>query len=65
MVAADAPNEAQVQAKQALIQEVRLLEKAKNDKIWAQKDAVARAARAWESAASGIRDALVNLAGSP
>jgi HD-GYP domain-containing protein (c-di-GMP phosphodiesterase class II) len=65
MVAADAPNEAQVQAKEALIQEVRLLEKAKKDKIWAQKDAVARAARAWESAASGIRDALVNLAGSP
>ena len=65
MVVADATDEAQVQAKQALIQEVKLLEKAKKDKMWAQKDAVARAARAWESAASGIRDALVNLAGSP
>ena len=58
-------DEAQVQAKQALIEEVKRLEKAKKDKMWEQKDAAARAARAWESAASGIRDALVNLAGSP
>lgn len=62
---ADASDEAQIQTKQALIEEVRRLEKAKKDKIWEQKDAAARAARAWDSAASGIRDALVNLSGSP
>jgi len=61
----DAASEAQVQATNALMEEVKRLGKAKKDKMWAQKDATARAARAWEAAASGIRDALVNLAGSP
>ncbi|MEY4267319.1 MAG: hypothetical protein RIS90_1854 [Pseudomonadota bacterium] len=60
-----APDQAQLADRQALVQEVKRLEKAKKDKIWAEKDAATRAQRAWESAATGIRDALLTMAGSP
>lgn len=49
----------------ALAREHQRLAKARQEKMRHVKDAAARAERAWESAASATREALVNLARSP
>ena len=51
--------------KAAVIQELLVIEKAKKAKLRLQKDAAARADRAWEKAASATREALINLSRSP
>lgn len=63
----EAPDEAALHAqeKAVLVQELQLLEKAKMDKLRLQKDAAARADRAWENAARATREALLNLPRSP
>ncbi len=53
------------QEQTALNTEVLALEKAKKDKLRVQKDAAARAERAWDAAASATREALVGLSRSP
>ena len=56
---------AAAQAQAALLEESKALEQAKKRKIQAQRDAVTRADRAWENAASATREALLTLARSP
>jgi HD-GYP domain-containing protein (c-di-GMP phosphodiesterase class II) len=58
-------NTAEAAEKLQLLAELRVLEKAKKDKLRLQKDAAARANLAWESAASATRAALLNLTRSP
>lgn len=49
----------------ALMREVKLLEKAKKEKLLRQRDAINRADRNWEAAAKATREALLGLARSP
>jgi HD-GYP domain-containing protein (c-di-GMP phosphodiesterase class II) len=67
--AALAPQEieaaAQAQARADILEQIRLMEKAKKAKLRAQKDAAARADQAWGAAARATREALLNLARSP
>ena len=51
--------------KLAIDAETKQREKDKKDKLRKQKDAAARADRAWENAARNTRDALLNLTRSP
>ena len=51
--------------KAAIAAELRALEKAKKDKRQKQKDAAARADRAWENAARDTKEALLTLNRSP
>jgi HD-GYP domain-containing protein (c-di-GMP phosphodiesterase class II) len=56
----------QLKAEKATLEaEVKQLEKARKERLQLQKDAAARADRAWENAARATRDALLNLSRSP
>jgi HD-GYP domain-containing protein (c-di-GMP phosphodiesterase class II) len=59
------PAPLQVDAQAALAAEVRRLDQAKKDKRQRQRDAAARADRAWEDAARQTREALLTLTRSP
>lgn len=52
-------------AQASLVAEVQTLEAAKKTKLRAQKDAAARADRAWEQAARATRESLLTLSRSP
>lgn len=56
---------AQAAEKAALVRELLVIEKTKKAKLRLQKDAAARADRAWGKAASATREALLNLPRSP
>lgn len=67
--AALAPQEieaaAQAKARADILEQIRLMDKAKKAKLRAQKDAAARADQAWSAAARATREALLNLSRSP
>ena len=67
--AALAPDEieaaAQAKARADILEQIRLMDKAKKTKLRAQKDAAARADQAWGAAARATREALLNLPRSP
>jgi HD-GYP domain-containing protein (c-di-GMP phosphodiesterase class II) len=60
-----APPAGQAGEKAALAAQVRLLDQAKKDRRQRQRDAAARADRAWEDAARQTREALLMLTSSP
>ena len=55
----------QAKAHAAILEQIRLMDKAKKAKLRAQKDAAARADQAWGAAARATREALLNLSRSP